>query len=781
MYAHRAHKERLPREYHVPRHLPYYGDGVYLSLAYRRLGLPNLWLVFDSRPFIHFFRTFYGLPYELYTRFFPGLYDVIVRPALIMALGVDSPAREPLAGYLDTIVTFFFGVGCSGPSAAARLRKFFYSQRLRPAYPFTRYIDEVTCVLNMTLSTCASTALNYLVSFSTFSLYASPHAFFVRAFSNQTSTRLPWPHFGLPYKSTPSAEDLAVQYLDTSTYATLTLPRGAWGAFTSVVSGSHTPTHPSLGGQPLSSHTPAHLLSLASSAAALQPQLVALQYTHALSYLSATTPSTSLPGAKVGFFRTWSTFLFFWTKWLAADVALWWLDFCAYTLGVETLTQFHVLYLYFSTAASAFTSAAPFHLVGLFDALYFYALLGQHLIVQARGYVIATYTMAVFDLLAHSSSLAAVVGGAQYYFTFWHFHVISYFTDPQEFARYLEEVFMVFFHRYTPGLAGLLIWMIDNTTEPLILNAYTLIPRPLAYFHPTGWFLRPFSELLSSFELRHTLLSSGLWADNNPYFKAPYRAFSFMLTRVPAGVTPASLFFIDGGTPLFTAAAAQSLSNLGAVVSGTLSAFVAYTHLRLPRPVILFTTTVWEELLALLESAYTTTHAVVFKLFFYYAQPWSTVLFANLCTTPFIASWGVFSVGRPRPLAEVVSDFLFTPLFRLVIVTIHPTHSKLLKAYLSAPAPTSWAFERLSTARFDAATGPAGYLGQLGFMSSDLLSLAQYYRRIELAQDWRSLKLEREVWRTVDMLTMAKQSGYYRKKYYSNFYDPASLVSKVSI
>lgn len=31
------------------------------------------------------------------------------------------------------------------------------------------------------------------------------------------------------------------------------------------------------------------------------------------------------------------------------------------------------------------------------------------------------------------------------------------------------------------------------------------------------------------------------------------------------------------------------------------------------------------------------------------------------------------------------------------------------------------------------------------------------------------------------MLTMARQSSFYRKKFYSNFYDPASLISKVSI
>jgi len=46
--------------------------------------------------------------------------------------------------------------------------------------------------------------------------------------------------------------------------------------------------------------------------------------------------------------------------------------------------------------------------------------------------------------------------------------------------------------------------------------------------------------------------------------------------------------------------------------------------------------------------------------------------------------------------------------------------------------------------------------------------------------DWRELKLEREVWRTLDMLSTARQSLTFRKKYYADLFEPASITSKVS-
>jgi hypothetical protein len=75
----------------------------------------------------------------------------------------------------------------------------------------------------------------------------------------------------------------------------------------------------------------------------------------------------------------------------------------------------------------------------------------------------------------------------------------------------------------------------------------------------------------------------------------------------------------------------------------------------------------------------------------------------------------------------------------------------------------------------------SGLVGQLSFCEPTLPSVTTSFLLGSVLQDWRLLKLEREVWRTVDMLTLARQSAFYRKKFYSNFYDPASLVSKVSV
>lgn len=51
---------------------------------------------------------------------------------------------------------------------------------------------------------------------------------------------------------------------------------------------------------------------------------------------------------------------------------------------------------------------------------------------------------------------------------------------------------------------------------------------------------------------------------------------------------------------------------------------------------------------------------------------------------------------------------------------------------------------------------------------------------VEFWNDWRALKLEREVWRTVDMLSLAKQQLTFRKKFYADLFNPASLTNKVS-
>ena len=47
--------------------------------------------------------------------------------------------------------------------------------------------------------------------------------------------------------------------------------------------------------------------------------------------------------------------------------------------------------------------------------------------------------------------------------------------------------------------------------------------------------------------------------------------------------------------------------------------------------------------------------------------------------------------------------------------------------------------------------------------------------------DWRELRLERDIWRSVDDLSLARRHWNLRKKYFANFYEPETLISKVSI
>jgi hypothetical protein len=95
-----------------------------------------------------------------------------------------------------------------------------------------------------------------------------------------------------------------------------------------------------------------------------------------------------------------------------------------------------------------------------------------------------------------------------------------------------------------------------------------------------------------------------------------------------------------------------------------------------------------------------------------------------------------------------------------------------------------WFPERDELGRLGNAGSFAGVISPvagLSLLEPQLPSLGSFFLKLEALQDWRFLKLEREVWRTIDMLTLARQSSFYRKKFYSNFYDPASLASKVSI
>jgi hypothetical protein len=72
----------------------------------------------------------------------------------------------------------------------------------------------------------------------------------------------------------------------------------------------------------------------------------------------------------------------------------------------------------------------------------------------------------------------------------------------------------------------------------------------------------------------------------------------------------------------------------------------------------------------------------------------------------------------------------------------------------------------------------------LSQLQTTRLLLKQYYSllgNLDYLNDWRDLKLEREVWRSADDLATARKHWLLRKKYYASFYEPTSLINKVSI
>jgi hypothetical protein len=82
---------------------------------------------------------------------------------------------------------------------------------------------------------------------------------------------------------------------------------------------------------------------------------------------------------------------------------------------------------------------------------------------------------------------------------------------------------------------------------------------------------------------------------------------------------------------------------------------------------------------------------------------------------------------------------------------------------------------------------PHGVGSSAATVSSGAQSLASFVAlptqagvRYDVLQDWRELKLEREVWRSLDLLGLGRQSLAFRQKYYADLFEPASMTSKVS-
>jgi heme/copper-type cytochrome/quinol oxidase subunit 1 len=69
----------------------------------------------------------------------------------------------------------------------------------------------------------------------------------------------------------------------------------------------------------------------------------------------------------------------------------------------------------------------------------------------------------------------------------------------------------------------------------------------------------------------------------------------------------------------------------------------------------------------------------------------------------------------------------------------------------------------------------------LGGQPSHLRSLTSELQNThDYLMDWRTLKLEREIWRSLDFLSQARQASVFRRKFYTELFDPTSSVSKVS-
>lgn len=68
----------------------------------------------------------------------------------------------------------------------------------------------------------------------------------------------------------------------------------------------------------------------------------------------------------------------------------------------------------------------------------------------------------------------------------------------------------------------------------------------------------------------------------------------------------------------------------------------------------------------------------------------------------------------------------------------------------------------------------------------DLQGKINYYRNLfnsfdNYLLDWQEIKFEREIWRSADDMSIARRHWLMRKKYFANFYEPETLISKVSI
>lgn len=93
------------------------------------------------------------------------------------------------------------------------------------------------------------------------------------------------------------------------------------------------------------------------------------------------------------------------------------------------------------------------------------------------------------------------------------------------------------------------------------------------------------------------------------------------------------------------------------------------------------------------------------------------------------------------------------------------------------PATLGLSPNHISTAGTFAATLPVMPVeGGSRFPAAGTLKHAS----LDFLADWRELKLEREVWRSLDFLSQSRQALAFRRRYYADLFEPAQMTSKVS-
>ncbi len=225
--------------YHTPQYMQRGYDATYLGLAYSYWGLPSLWVFMDARPIIHFFYTFWCLPYELYTHFFIAVGDLAICPLTFLFFETSPRLCHFCLDFYHRFIYFFGGVGCFGPADAARLRGFFYKHGAHNTYVFTHTLDAALVSFSRTLGVLSSYVLGYFAPYGFFFMHVLPGAFFT---DSGSAAPLSYPELS-PYNF------VHAHHLTAPVYPASTLARGYWNQPVPLSAGLYTQPLVSLVGQ----------------------------------------------------------------------------------------------------------------------------------------------------------------------------------------------------------------------------------------------------------------------------------------------------------------------------------------------------------------------------------------------------------------------------------------------------------------------------------------------------------------------------------------------------